>query len=120
MPQASFVHTGQTITFSRAPLRPGRLLNKIQPRELSAADVPIVYDSLADDDLIELPLRLTTAERAALEFFFLNSARGRSNPFTYTDIAGVSKSVKFNQATLSIKETGYDSHAGTVSLRVQP
>ena len=108
------------VFFSRNPLRPGRSLDKIQPRESSAADVPLVYASLATDDLIELPLRLTTAERVALEFFFFNIARGRSNPFTYSDSAGISTTVKFNQAALAIKETAYNSHAVTVSLRVQP
>ena len=117
---ATFIHTAQTIIFSRSPLRPNRSLDKVQPREVTAVDVPMVYDSLATDDLIELPLRLTSAEKTSLEAFFLNIVRGRSNPFTYTDVGGISRVVKFNQTSLSLKEIAYDSHAGTVSLRVQP
>jgi|SRR6185369_3568150 len=118
MPQASFSLGGNTVTFSRSPSRPACSLGKIHPREETAAAVPVVYDPLATEDLQTLNLRLTTAERALLEFFFLNVARGMSLAFTYTDIAGVARTARFNQAQLSPKERAYDSHSVEVALRI--
>lgn len=120
MANASFVHTSQTLIFTRAPLRPPRSLDKVQPRELTAVDVPIVHGSLATHDLIDLTLRLTDAEREQLQFFWLNSARGASNPFTYTDVAGTALTVKLNQTSLAIREVAYNHHQVKVQLRVQP
>jgi len=120
MPQASFVHTSQTLIFTLAPLRPPRSLDKVQPRELTAVDVPIVHDSLATDDLIDLTLRLTDAEREQFLFFWANSARGASNPFTYNTVAGTALTVKFNQISIAIREIAYNHHQVKVQLRVQP
>ena len=120
MPLASFVHTSQTLTFTRGPLRPPRSLEKIQARETTAVDLPIVHDSLATDDLIDLTLRLTDAEREQFLFFWANSARGASNPFTYNNVAGAALTVKFNQTSVAIREIAYNHHQVKAQLRVQP
>jgi hypothetical protein len=120
MPQASFVHASQTITFTLSPLRPQWSLDRIQPREQTAADVPIVHDSLAVDDLMTLVLRLTDSNRSELEWFFTNVARGMSNAFTYNDTSGTARTVKFHQPTLNPREIAYNSHTVTVTMRVQP
>lgn len=119
MAQATFVHASQTVTFTRAPLRPPRSLERIQSREETAVSVPIVYASLAVNDLLGLSLRLTDAEREQLQFFWNNTARGASNAFTYNDVAGVALSVKFHQASLAFHEVAYNHHQTTVLLRVQ-
>ena len=119
MSSATFVHASQTITYTRNPLRPDCSLDRIQPRETTAVDVPIVYDSLTKNDLIDLTLRLTDSELEQLQFFWLNTARGASNPFTYNNVVGTAYSVKFNQTQLAPSERAYNSHTVKVSLRVQ-
>lgn len=126
MPAAKFRYINQVtaavteITFSRSPVRPLFSLDMIQPKEQSAADVMFVYTSLTTNDLFELPLRLTSEERASLESFFINVVMGQAEPFYYVNSAGIGVPVKFNQSTLDIKEIAYNSHSATVPLRVQP
>lgn len=116
----SFVCGSTVMAFSLAPLaRQSFTLDKIQPREVSAVDAPIVYPSLATDDIISLTLRMTDAERLAFEQFYVQAAHGMAVPFTYVDVAGVSRTVKFNQVTLDPRESAYNMHQCNISLRVQ-
>lgn len=108
----------EMIRFSRAPLRPACSLERLQARELTAVDVPIVHVSLATNDIMQLTLRLTAAELALLQFFFTNTVRGMSLPFLFTDSANVTRTVHFNQPRLQPREHAYDTYFVDVVLRV--
>jgi hypothetical protein len=114
-----YVITGM-LEFSRAPIRPAQKLGFIQPQVLSAGGVQFGYDFLVQDDIFDLPLRLTGAELAAFVSFFIDGARGTANPFFYVDVLGAVVRVRFAEPILpQITEVAYDSYTVTVQLRVQ-
>lgn len=114
-----FSHPCQTVAFSRAPLRPDRSLAIIQPREASAAGVPLLQGKLAKDDLFNLQLRLTATEMEAFKLFWKKTVRGSALAFIYADTVGTTCTVRFHGAAPDFSEKAYDRFTPIVTLRVQ-
>lgn len=115
-----FAHANGSVTFSRAPLRPDRSLGFTQAIQETTGGVREVYHSYAQNDIIDLHLRMTAAEAAQFKAFFTTIVRGTAFPFTYTDVFGAAASVRFTTPRRpAITEKAYDAYETTVQLRVQ-
>lgn len=119
MANATFVHSGGTVTFTRAPQRPAQSLAVLQPRRQSAGGVRFGFTRTIAETIIRLPLRMTTVQKEALLTFFNTTVNGMAYPFTFTDPFGSAISCRFNAPRLAnILEKGYDAWEATVELKV--
>ena len=117
---ASFSNAAGSITFTYAPLRPTKKLSLAQSTILSSGGIRFGFDYYYKDDLLDLPLRLTTVEVATFLTFWREKARGMAVAFTYTDTQGATLSVQFADNKLpNLTEKAYGVNTVTVSLRVQ-
>lgn len=109
-----------TLVFSLSPLRPPRSLSFEQDRRESVGGVPCVRDYVVRNHILDLPLRLTTAEVSLLRTFWRSTVRGMSRPLTYIDVRGDALACRFAQPSLpDIVERAYNSHRTTVKLRAE-
>jgi hypothetical protein len=77
------------------------------------------YALYVKHDLLNLPLRMTAAEKTQLLTFFRTVARGMANVFTYTDPLGIAVSVRFAGSSLpEIPENAFDAFVATIPLRL--
>jgi hypothetical protein len=107
------------IAFRHAFQRPSRSLGFTQPTEASTGGARYGYSLYVKNDLIDLPLRMTSSERTALLAFFRDTARGMVAPFTVTDQSGNTFTARFAASQLpAIQERAYNMHVATVRLRV--
>ena len=119
MANATFVHTGGTITFTRALPRPDQVLNVIQPQRTTSAGVRFGYSHTIIAQTMRLQLRMTTAQKEQLLAFFNTIVNGMAESFTYTDNIGTATAVRFDAPRLDgLIEKAYDSWETTVTLRV--
>ncbi len=119
MSQASFVHTGGSITFTRSPRRPDNSLDVVQPQRTGPGGVRFGFAQTIVAAVISLPLRLTTAEKDALLVFFNTTANGMADQFIYTTTDGSALPVRFATPKLDgLTEVAYDAWTVTVQLRV--
>lgn len=116
--KASFYHASFGVVFSRAPLRPPRSFNLVQPVEQSAGGIVTGFPRLGKNDLINLQLRLTRLERDQLRFFHDVAVRSRALPFVYLDTSGTPYNVYFEGPPRGMHEVAYDAYTPEVTLRI--
>lgn len=121
MPQASFVHSAGSVTFSRGPLRPDLSLGLQQPQRQTAGGIRFGYAYTVADNIIKLSLRLTDTEQTTLLAFFNTIVNGMAEPFTYNDTTGVATNVRFNTPLIDgLTDNAYNSNGCIVELRREP
>ena len=119
MANATFVHSGGTITFTRCSPRPDQALDIIQPQRTTPGGVRFGYYHTIISQTIRLQLRMTTFQKDSLLDFFSRIVNSMAEPFTYTNSAGSATAVRFDAPRLDgLVETAYGSWELTVSLRV--
>lgn len=117
----SFSSNGDTCPFGRNPVRPGRSLSFAQPDILSAGAERIGRDYYVKNDLIELAWsRMSRWDKNRLLAWWRDVARGMGNSFIFTDVLGVTATVRFSSPRLpEISERAYDAYDVRVQLRVE-
>lgn len=107
--------------FARAPQRPAQTLGFVQPLQATTGAERIVEDYLVKNAVIELHwANMLRFDRDRLLFWWLYTARGMVNAFTYVDLSGSTALVRFSDSKLpEIRERAYDSFEVTIRLRVQ-
>lgn len=117
----SFRLGSNTIPFGRSPLRPGRSLGFVQADVRSAGGERVGRDYYVKGDLIDLSWpSMSEWDKGRLLTFWRDTARGMSAPFTYTDIAGTSVTVRFATPKFpEIRPRAHDAYEVRVQLRVE-
>jgi len=114
----SFIHDAGNVTITRAPARGDNALSFQQAAEETAGATRFAYPLYVKDAVFDLPLRMTTVEKAEFLAFWNTTVRGSIYPFTYRDAFGVATVVRFASPVLpEISERSYDLHICTVKLR---
>jgi len=108
------------LPFSRNPLRPGRSSAMLQPQAASTGAEKIGHDYVIDQNIADLEWQgMPGADLAALLTFWRDVARGMALPFTWQDLYGVQRSVRFNSSALPYyRERAYDSYEVRCQLKV--
>lgn len=116
----SFSSGANLLTFTRNPLRHSRGRRKVQARTQSSGAERIGQPSFGKNDLIDLIWPgMPVADVTAINSWWETIARGMGKTFTYTDVMGVSYSVRFaTPSRPQIREKAYNSHECRVQLRV--
>lgn len=114
---ASFSNAYGSVTFSRAPLYPQGSTSQLQARAESTGGEPITRATLGSVTPLTLTWEgMSKANLLELQTFFLVASKGMARQFTYTDIAGVVKTVRFATPEFKSIERAFERFDLTVSL----
>ena len=94
---------------------------RLQTAQRTAAGTLVVADSGETRSAFgERFDALSGSEAALLKSFFLQTAQGRRNAFTYTDTDETSRSVRFATAELAVERIGPDLYAAEIVFSEEP
>lgn len=111
-----FDHPSGSLVFAGAPRRPVQDLRTLQPDDESAGGVRFVGDPVANESALTLLWpRMILADWQALQTFF-DTVDGMAETFTYTDSAGLARTVRFAKPELVATEIAFERYAVTVQL----
>jgi len=117
MPACRFDLGVTALVFSVNPARPSRGFSVFQPDARSTGGVPFGFDPHARERRWALSFRgMPADDRAALETFFRNVAKGMSETFTATFPDGSSATVRFAVESLDFTEHAAGRFAVDVPL----
>lgn len=115
---ATFNHTAGSVSFRSGPHRPDNSLAVVQPQRKSAGAVRFGYAHTIVNDIKQLTIRATTAEKDQFITFFNTVARGMAELFTYTTPTGQTIAARFARPDFGLTEKAYDSWEINADLRV--
>lgn len=115
-----FTHSGGTVTFNRAPLRPLKRRGYIQPGSRSTGGHRFTGAAITKAQYIELRWpSMPRADLDALLAFWQTTVRAAARQFTYIDIDNVSQTVYFADANRpQYREKAYNTYEVSCRLRV--
>ena len=109
------------ITISVGLFRPYHTpVKKKQPVDYSNGGDPYIYNKGLTEYSFEASLRLTAAEKQALQAFYDNTADGKANPIYYADPDGNEYTVRIMNEEFDFQEEAYNKYTGKLKLVVSP
>lgn len=117
MPATTFTKDATTIAFTRAPARPSQRTELLQPEQRSAGGEPVAGAVVAADTTWPLQWRgMSTSELASLISFFNTTVRGMAETFTWTDVTGTARTVRFATPQIDHSEIAYGRFEVSLTL----